>query len=100
LGSIELPLTAEAVPRQVTIMVKFLLMDRTLEYNAIVRRTSLNQLRAITSTPHLKMKFPTESEVEEVRGDQWVALQCHNMTLKDVPEKSSLGAGCKQEKQL
>jgi hypothetical protein len=59
LGSIELPLTARAILKQVTIMVKFLLIDRPSIYNAIIKRMVLNQLRAITSTPHLKMKFPT-----------------------------------------
>jgi hypothetical protein len=48
-------------------MVKFLLVDRPSVYNAIIAKTSLNELRAITPAPHLKMKFPTESGVGEVR---------------------------------
>jgi hypothetical protein len=52
-------------------MVIFLVIVRPSAYNAIVKRTILNQLRAVTSTPHLKMKFPTKSGVDEVRGDHW-----------------------------
>jgi hypothetical protein len=59
LGSIELPVMARAYPRQRTIMVRFLIIDRPSAYNAILRRTALNDLQAVTSTPHLSMKFPT-----------------------------------------
>jgi hypothetical protein len=53
-------------------MVKFLLVDQPSAYNAIIGRASLNELKAVTSTPHLKMKFLTEEGVGEVKGDQWV----------------------------
>jgi hypothetical protein len=42
LGSIELLVTVRTVSRQITIMVKFLLIDRHSAYNAIVGRTTLN----------------------------------------------------------
>jgi hypothetical protein len=58
---------------------------------------ALNELRAITSTSHLKMKFPTEQGVGEVKGDQWVARQYYNITLKDVPEKTAPGDKIKVE---
>jgi hypothetical protein len=72
-------------------MVKFLLIDRPLAYNAILGRTTLNELKAITSMSHLKMKFPIEHGVEEVKGDQWVARHCYNITLKDVPRRTASG---------
>jgi hypothetical protein len=50
-------------------MAKFLLVDHPSAYNAILGRMALNELKAITSTPHLKMKFPTEEGVGEVKGD-------------------------------
>jgi hypothetical protein len=59
---IELPLTAGSVPKPATVMVKFLLVNRPSAYNAIIRRTILNQLGAMTSTPHLKMNFPPRIE--------------------------------------
>jgi hypothetical protein len=70
IGSIELPVTTEDYPTTKIIMVNFLLIDRPSAYNAILRRTALNDLKAITSTPHLKIKFPTERGVGEVRGEQ------------------------------
>jgi len=73
LGSIELLLTARAIPKQVTIMVKIILIDCPSAYNAIVGRMVLNRLIAISSTPLLKMILPIESGVGEVKGDQWVA---------------------------
>lgn len=41
-GSIELPLTPGSVPNQATIMVKFLLVDRPLAYNAIIGSHNFN----------------------------------------------------------
>jgi hypothetical protein len=78
-------------------MVKFLLVDQPSAYNAIIGRASLNELKAVTSTPHLKMKFLTEEGVGEVKGDQWVTWQCYNTTLKDLPRKTSLGFKVKED---
>jgi hypothetical protein len=72
-SSIELPVTARDYSTTKTIMVKFLLVDRPLAYNAILGRTTLNDLKAITSTSHLKIKFSTERGVGEVRREQGVA---------------------------
>jgi hypothetical protein len=41
-------------------MVRFLVIDQSSAYNAILRRMALNDLKVLTSTPHLSMKFPTE----------------------------------------
>lgn len=79
-------------------MVKFLLIDRPSAYNAIIGRTILNQLGAVASTPHLKMKFPTENRVDEVIGDQWAAWHCYNVTLKDAPDRVTPRAGCSLKK--
>jgi hypothetical protein len=64
-------------------MVKFLVVDRPSAYNAILGRAALNELEAITSTAHLKMKFPTRKEWEksEVTNGQHV-----NATI--LPSKS------------
>lgn len=47
-GSIELPVIAGTVLRHVTIMVKFMLIDQPSPYNAMIGRTALTELRAIT----------------------------------------------------
>jgi hypothetical protein len=93
-GSIELLLTTRSIPKQVTVMVKFLLVDCPSAYNTIIGRTILNQLEVVTSTPHFKMKFPIENGVREVRGDQWVTQNYYNMTLKDAPKRDTSEVGC------
>ena len=39
-------------------------------------------LKAIRSSPHLKVKFPTPHGIKEVKGDQQVARQCYNTAIK------------------
>ncbi|XP_058070884.1 probable LRR receptor-like serine/threonine-protein kinase At1g56130 [Magnolia sinica] len=51
-------------------------------YNTILGRQSLNALRAVVSTFHLAMKFPTDQGVRLVKGDQHDARQCYGMALK------------------
>jgi hypothetical protein len=96
LGSIELPVTAGTYPRQKVIMVKFLIVDKISAYNAIIGRTALNDFRAVTSTSHLSMKFPTEEGIGEVKGDQKEARRCYNLSLKDAPRQHSRGEKTKE----
>lgn len=95
-GSIELLVTTETFPRQATIMVKFSLMDRPLAYNAIIWRVALNELKVITSTPHLKMKFLTGCGVGEVRGYQRAARQCYNVFMKECPDNNGFGQSARK----
>lgn len=44
----------------------FLVLKVPLAYNAIMKRPGLNAFRAIVSTYHLLMKFPTIQEVGKV----------------------------------
>ena len=46
-------------------------------YNAIIGRPTLNSWKAVTSTYHLLVKFPTEYGVGEVQGDQLAARKCY-----------------------
>jgi len=39
--------------------VRYLMIDADTSYFALIGRKTLNKLRAILSTPHLKMKFST-----------------------------------------
>ncbi|KAJ0962231.1 hypothetical protein J5N97_030059 [Dioscorea zingiberensis] len=55
---------------------------RASSYNVILGRPTLNALKAVISTYHLLLKFPTESGSGEVRGDQPLARQCYIATLK------------------
>ncbi|KAL2240953.1 UNVERIFIED_CONTAM: hypothetical protein Sindi_0736500 [Sesamum indicum] len=66
LGTIELPVSTGAEPRRQTLMVRFLVVDVPFTYNVILGRPSLDLFRAVVSTYHMKMKFPTENSVGEV----------------------------------
>ncbi|GFZ09774.1 hypothetical protein Acr_21g0003730 [Actinidia rufa] len=55
-------------------------------YNAILGRPTLGGIKAITSTYHLKMKFPTLTGISEVKGDQKVARQCFISAMKLILE--------------
>ncbi|KAK3015280.1 hypothetical protein RJ639_005700 [Escallonia herrerae] len=69
-GIIALPVTVGAPPNQAKLMLDFVVVRVPSAYNAILGRAALNQLRAVVSTYHMKMKFPTENRVGEVKGDQ------------------------------
>ena len=47
----------------------------------IIRRPTLNRWKAITSIYCLKIKFPTENGVGEVKGDQVLARECYQAVL-------------------
>jgi hypothetical protein len=89
-GTISLPLTAGSAPREKTVMTDFLVVDRPSAYNAIVGRPTLNKLMAVTSTYHLKMKFPTDHGTGMVKGNQREARQCYNLTLKEPRARETL----------
>ena len=77
IGTITLPVVVGAHPQQVTRNVNFLVVDCSSSYSAIIGRPTLNSWKAITSTYHLSVKFPTEYRVGEVQGDQLAARECY-----------------------
>ena len=76
-GTIMLPVVVGAYPQQVTRNVNFLVVDCSSSYNAIIGRPTLNNWKAVTSTYHLSVKFPTEYGVGEVQGDQLAVRECY-----------------------
>jgi len=60
----------------------FLVVDCSSIYNAILGCPTLNSWKAVTSTYHLMIKFPTEYGIGEVRGDQVMARKCYIAMLK------------------
>lgn len=87
---ISLPVSAGVEPRQVTVMVDFLVLDKQSAYSIILGHPTLNALKAVVSTIHLAMKFPTEHGVEVVRGNQETAQICYNAMLKEPRMKEAL----------
>ena len=80
-GIITLIVIARTYPAQVTKEIDFLIVDCPLTYNIILGRHALNRQRAVTSTYHLEVKFPTANGVGEIRGDQVLARECYQAAL-------------------
>ena len=82
LGSIQLVLTLGDPSCQATMEVRFLIVEAPSAYNILLGRPSLNVIRAIPSTYHMVIKFPTANEIGMVRGDQRVARECYLESMK------------------
>ncbi|KAL0390996.1 UNVERIFIED_CONTAM: hypothetical protein Scaly_0456700 [Sesamum calycinum] len=87
LEEVTLPLSLGSYPKTSTKMVKFLVVKAPSAYNIILGRPSLNLFRAIASTFHMKLKFPTSDGVGEVVGDERMARECYADTLKRSRER-------------
>ena len=68
-GIVTLMVTASLYPLQVTNQHNFLVVDSPLSNNVIIGRPTLNRWKAATSTYCLKVKFPMEQGVGEIKGD-------------------------------
>jgi hypothetical protein len=91
-GSIALPVMVGTYLRKKTFMVKFWVIDRPSGYNANLGRIALNELKAITLTPHhLSMKFTTEEGIGVQKGDQRMARESSNTSLKKLLNAISRG---------
>ncbi|KAK3031167.1 hypothetical protein RJ639_035190 [Escallonia herrerae] len=82
-GIIALPVTVGAPLNQAKLMLDFVVVRVPSAYNEILGQTALNQLRAVISTYHMKMKFPMENGVGEVKGDQAVVRQCYMVSCRN-----------------
>ena len=76
-GTITIPVVVGSYPQQITKSVNFLVVDCLSSYNAIIGRPTLNSWKAVTSTYHLSIKFPTKYGIGQAQGDQLVARECY-----------------------
>ena len=53
------------------------MVDYSSTYNAILGRPILNSWKAIISTYHIMIKFPTDYRVRELCGNQVAACECY-----------------------
>ena len=79
MGVISLPMTLGEYSRQSCVMADFLVIDQPSAFNAVLKRLSLREFRAITSIYHLLMKFPTPNRVGGVKGNQQEVRQCYDL---------------------
>ena len=82
LGAVTLLVTVGDYPQHITRDVTFVVVDCSSAYNAILAHPTLNSWKAVTSTYHLMIKFPTEYGVGEVRGDQVATCECYIAMLE------------------
>ena len=86
LGTITLSVTTGDYPQQITREVTFLEVDYSSTYNAILKRPTLNSWKAVTSTYHLMIKFPTDYGVGELRGNQ-VAVREYYIAMLEIEDQ-------------
>ena len=56
--------------------VNFIIVDAYSPYTDIVARPWLHAMGAMSSTLHLKVKYPSGDQVKELIGSQSMARQC------------------------
>jgi len=71
-----------------TINIRYLLVNANTSYNILLGRPSINRLKAIVSTPHLAMKFPSvNGDIATVHVDHKIARECYVTSLKVEPTR-------------
>ncbi|GKV36276.1 hypothetical protein SLEP1_g44424 [Rubroshorea leprosula] len=81
---ITFPIYVGSEPRFRMASVSFLVVKMELAFNAILRRATLCELKAVISQPHLYMKFPTPQGVGVLKGNQKMVKACYQDTFKKV----------------
>lgn len=59
------------------VLVDFIVVDAFSPYITILARPWLHAMEATPSSLHLKIKFTTDTGVEEIKGDQAAARRCY-----------------------
>ena len=63
--------------------IKYLVVNAPSAYNILLGRPTLNRLRAVPSTRHMKLKLPSmEGVVITIKSDQKEARRCYENSLK------------------
>uniref|UniRef100_A0A2N9H0M9 Uncharacterized protein n=1 Tax=Fagus sylvatica TaxID=28930 RepID=A0A2N9H0M9_FAGSY len=89
-GIVTLPITVGTHPKTVSKTVDFLVVNCPSAYNAIIGRPTLNRLRAVTSTYHLLLKFPTEHGIRGRGQNQTMTIEEHKIAVKPSGELDTI----------
>ena len=68
----------------------FILVDAYSPHTAIIGRPLLHALRDTSSFLHLKVKYPSRDQIEELVRSQSMAKQCLVAAILHQPEAKSL----------
>ncbi|KAL5566413.1 hypothetical protein UlMin_029577 [Ulmus minor] len=96
-GILNLPVKLGSSPCQHIQAVDFVLVDCPSPYNAIIGRPTLNKIRAVTSTYHLLVKFPTVGGIGILRGDQTESREIYEAANRSVQIGSALTGQFKED---
>ena len=77
-GQIRLPVQAGSE----VVEVDFIMVDVYSPYTAIMARPWLHAMGAVSFSFHLKVKYPSKGQVEELVGSQSIARQCLVAAIK------------------
>ena len=78
------------------VMINFIVVHTFFPYTIILSRPWIHAMGVVSSTLHMKVKFPTEDGIVMVRGDQQVTQHClvtvinHEIKLKEQVEPKPL----------
>ena len=78
LGKVTLITKAKGVKLSTTYNV----VDFLCPYNAIVGRPWIHNMKAMSSSLHHVLKFPTSWGIQEIRGDQGESRECYTIAMK------------------
>ncbi|XP_038713378.1 uncharacterized protein LOC120007245 [Tripterygium wilfordii] len=81
-GEVVLPIYAPGLNKQ----TRFSIVDSPSAYNAILGRPRLHAIRAVPSTYHQVLRYPTNGGVREILGDQHSSRSCYKTTMRSKNE--------------
>ncbi|XP_021728394.1 uncharacterized protein LOC110695473 [Chenopodium quinoa] len=82
-------ITLATYAKRVNLQVKFLVIDTLSSYNIILGRPWIHEMKAIPSTYHQIIKFPTRWGIQEIRGDPKEAKKCYKIAIKATSTEKS-----------
>ena len=91
-GKVVIPRGQIRLPVQVgleVVEVDFIVVDAYSPYTAIVAQPWLYALGTVSSTLHLKVKYPSGDRIEELMGSQSMARQCLVAAIMHYPAAES-----------
>ena len=72
----------------ISLDTEFLVVDMPSPYITIMGRRWLHKLKAVPSSLHQKLRFPTDFDIMEIKGDQVTSKQCIMATIKQNPPET------------
>uniref|UniRef100_A0A0D3A1A5 Peptidase A2 domain-containing protein n=3 Tax=Brassica TaxID=3705 RepID=A0A0D3A1A5_BRAOL len=73
LGTIKLPIIAGGVMK----MTNFIVVDKPSPFHAILGRPWIHKMKAVASTYHQCVKFPTTNGIATIHGSQKISRICY-----------------------